>query len=58
MRVYNSEINFLPKGHSTEALKISFIDNLERPACASKQDQLVLATIRYTAKSRILTRFV
>ena len=33
MRVYNSEINVLPKGHSTEASKILLIiDNLKRPA--------------------------
>ena len=44
--VYNSEINFLPKCHSTEALKIPFIDNQKRLACASKLDGLVLATIQ------------
>ena len=46
MRVYNSEINVLPKGHSTEASKILMIDNLKRPACASKQDGLLLVTIQ------------
>ena len=40
-------IYFLPKGHSTKASKIPFIDNLKRSACASKRDGLVLPTIRY-----------
>ena len=44
-RVTNSKINFSPKGHSTYASKIPFIDNLKRPACASKQDVLELATL-------------
>ena len=39
-KVYNSEINFLQI-----ASKITFLDNLKRPACVLKQNGLVLATI-------------
>ena len=43
-RITNSEIVFLPK-----ALKIPFIRNLKKPACASKrEDMLVLAILRYS----------
>ena len=35
------------KGHSTQPSKIPFIDNLKRPECASKQDVLKLAILRY-----------
>ena len=52
MRVTNKKINFLSKGHSTqEGSKIPFISNLKKPACASKQDVLELATLRYISKS-------
>ena len=37
---------FLSKGHSTQGLKTPFISNLKKPACASKQDVLELATLR------------
>ena len=47
MRVTNSEINFLSKGHSTCGSKIPFISNLKWHACASIRDGLELATIRY-----------
>ena len=40
------EINFFPKGHS-RLTSFSFIDNLKKPACDSKQDKLQLATLRY-----------
>ena len=43
----SKEINFLSKGHSTQGSKIPFISNLKKPACASKQDVLELATLRY-----------
>ena len=46
MRITNQEINFLSKGHSTQGLKIPFISNLKKPACASKRDVLELATLR------------
>ena len=45
--VYNMEINFSPKGHSKKTSNFSFKDNLKKPACASKQDGLVLTTLRY-----------
>ena len=35
----------LSKGHSTQGSKIPFISNLKKPACASKQDMLELATL-------------
>ena len=38
---------FLSKGHSTYGSKISFINNLKKPACAVKQEVLELATLRY-----------
>ena len=41
----NLKIKFLPKGHSTKASKIPFIDNLKRPACASNWDMLELTTL-------------
>ena len=46
MRVTIHDINFLSKDHSTKGSKILFISNLEKPACASKQDVLELATLR------------
>ena len=46
-RVTNSKIKFLPKGHSTNTSKIAFIDNLKRPACASKRNVLELVTLQY-----------
>ena len=47
MRVTNWEINFLSKGHSIKRPKIPFIRNVKKPACASKQDVLELATLQY-----------
>ena len=47
MRVYNIKINFFPKGHIKQTSNIPFIDNLKIPECASKQDGLKLATLRY-----------
>ena len=34
----------LSKGHNTSGLKIPFISNLKKPACASKRE---LVTLRY-----------
>ena len=45
--VYNSEINFFPKDQSKQPSNFPFIDNLKNPACASKQNGLVLATLQY-----------
>ena len=43
------EINILPKGHS------KLTSNLKKPACASKQDGLVLATLRYLFRYIVVT---
>ena len=48
--VYNLEINFSSKGHSKQASTI-VIDNLKKPACASKQDGLVFTTLEYSHRS-------
>ena len=45
--VYNMEINFFTKGHSKQTSNFPFIDILKKPPCASKQDGLVLGTLRY-----------
>ena len=38
MRVYNMKIHFFPQ-------RSQYISNLKKPACASKRDGLVLATL-------------
>ena len=45
---YWLETQFLSKGpgHSTQGSKIPFISNMKKPACASKQDVLELATLQ------------
>ena len=48
MHVTNQKIKFLSKGHSTYGSKIPFISNLKKPACATKQDVLELATLWYS----------
>ena len=45
--VYNMEINIFPKCQSKRTQNFPFIDNLKYPACASKREGLVLATLRY-----------
>ena len=47
----NMEINFFPKCHSKLTSNFPFIVNLKKPACASKQDGLVFATLRYVSVS-------
>ena len=46
-RVNDMEINFFSKGKSKLTSNFPFIDNLKKPACASKQDGLVLANMVY-----------
>ena len=48
MSVTNEKINFLSNGHSTLGPKIPFISNLKKATCASKQDVLELAILRYS----------
>ena len=35
----------MSKDHCTQGLKIPFISNLKKPACASKRDMLEIATL-------------
>ena len=49
-RITNHKIIFLSKGHTVHKDQKSppaLISNLKKPACASKQDVLELATLRY-----------
>ena len=48
MRVTNKKIKILSKSHCTKGPKIPFISNLKKPTCASKQDVLELAILRYS----------
>ena len=46
---------FFSKGHNTKVSKIPFISNLKKTACASKQDALELATLRYSYSKFLFT---
>ena len=41
------EINFFTKDHTKYTSNLPFIENLKKPACASKQDRLLLTTLWY-----------
>ena len=41
-------ISTFPENHRKQTSNFSFIDNLKKLATASKQDGLVLSTLRYT----------
>ena len=49
-RVTNSEINFLSKGYQYISIKNSLHKQSDKASMYSKQDGLVLATLRYLVK--------
>ena len=47
MRAYNIEINFSQKDTVNKRSNFPFMENLIKTVCASKQDKLIITSLRY-----------
>ena len=47
MRAYNIEFNFSQKDTVNKRSNFPFMENLIKTVCASKQDKLIITSLRY-----------